>query len=66
MYMNSQIPLFAILAFAAIFALATPMDYAMAESVPTPDGEGGEGEYEGKSCPSKERKTASFSTGFNF
>ena len=63
--MNSQVALFAMLAFAAIFSLATPMDYAIAESVPMPDGEGGEGEYEGKSCPSKEKKSASFNTSFN-
>lgn len=63
--MNSQIALFAVVAFAAIFAMASPMDYAVAEPVSTPDGEGGEGEHEGKICPSKERKTASFDTGLN-
>ena len=64
--MNSQVALFAVLAFAAVFTMATPIDYAMAESVPMPDGEGSEGEHEGKSCPSKEKKTASFSTVLNF
>ena len=61
--MNSQVALFTVLAFAAIFAMVSPMDYAVAEPVPTPDGE--EGEHEGKICPSKERKTASFDTGLN-
>ena len=65
MYMNSQVALFAVLAFAAVFAMVTPIDYAIAESGPMPDGEGGEGEHEGKSCPSKEKKNASFNTSFN-
>ena len=63
--MNSHVTLFAVLAFAAIFAMVSPMDFAMAESISTPDGEGGDGEYEGKSCPSKERKSASINTGLN-
>ena len=63
--MNPQVALFAVLAFAAIFAMVAPMDYAMAESVQMPDGEGGDGEHEGKSCPFKERKSASINTGLN-
>ena len=62
--MNSQVALFAVLAFAAIFAMVTPMDYAMAESTQTPDGEWGEGEHEENICPSKEKKSASFDIGF--
>ena len=63
--MNSQIALFAILAFAAIFAMASPMDYAMAESTPMLDSEEENGEYEGKVCPFKEKKTASYDAELN-
>jgi hypothetical protein len=51
---------FAVLALAAVFALVTPMDVAVAQTssnaVPDGDGEYKDGEYEGKSCPSKEGK----------
>jgi len=45
---------------AAVFALVTPMDVAVAQTssdaVPDGDGEYKDGEHEGKSCPSKEGK----------
>ena len=54
---------FAVIALAAVFALATPVDVAGAQTgsnaVPDGDGEYEEGEHEGKSCPSKERKAQS-------
>ena len=50
----------AVLALAAVFALVTPMDVAVAQTssnaVPDGDGEYKDGEHEGKSCPSKEGK----------
>ena len=50
--MDSKIAMFAVLAFAAVFAMMTPMDFAVAESTTaTPDGEGEDGEHKGKSCP---------------
>jgi len=57
-----------VIALAAVFALATPFDTAVAQ--PTgdviPDGEEGEGEYkEGKSCPFKERKLQQSSEQFS-
>ena len=64
--MNSQITFFAVLAFAAIFAMVAPIDYAMAESAPTHDGESLDGEDKGKSCPSKERKSTSISIDSDF
>ena len=57
--MNKTTMAFAVLALAAIFALVTPMDVAVAQTssaMPDGDGEYKDGEYEGKSCPSKEGK----------
>ena len=61
--MDSKIAMFSILALAAIFAMALPMDsvYAQTSDI-IPDV--GDGEHEGKSCPSK-NKTASVSIGLN-
>jgi|SaaInlV_165m_DNA_1040744.scaffolds.fasta_scaffold05724_5 hypothetical protein len=61
--MDSKIVIFSILALAAIFAMALPMDsvYAQTSDI-IPDGE--DGGHEGKSCPSK-NKTASVSIGLN-
>lgn len=51
--------LFTVLAFAAIFAMVTPIDIAVAQSSNAiPDGEYKDGDHEGKSCPSKDNKTA--------
>ena len=49
-----------VIALAAVFAIASPMDVATAQTYDAmPDGES-EGEYkEGKSCPVKERKDKS-------
>ena len=63
--MNKTTMTFAmVIALAAVFAIASPMDMATAQtSDAMPDGEGGEyrdGEgKEGKSCPSKEGKAQS-------
>lgn len=57
--MNKTTMAFIVLALAAVFALVTPMDVAIAQTsnvTPDDDGEYKDGEYEGKSCPSKERK----------
>ena len=60
--MNKTTMAFAmVIALAAVFAIASPLDVAFAQtSDAMPDGEGnykdGEGK-EGKSCPSKERKS---------
>ncbi len=64
-FMDSKIAMFSILVIAAIFAMALPMDSAVAQTSDiSPDGEGGDGEHEGKSCPFK-NKTASVNTGLN-
>ncbi len=65
--MDSKIAMFSILALAAIFAMALPMDTAVAQTTDvSPDGEGEykDGDHEGKSCPFK-NKTASVNTGLN-
>ena len=65
--MDSKIAMFSILALAAIFAMALPMDTAVAQtSDVSPDGEGEykDGDREGKSCPFK-NKTASVNIGLN-
>ena len=57
--MNKTTIAFTVLALAAVFALVTPMDVAVAQTsnaVPDGDGEYKEGDREGKSCPSKEGK----------
>ena len=53
--MNKMTLTFAVLALAAVFALVTPMDVAVAQTsnaVPDSDGE----HKDGKLCPSKEGK----------
>ena len=57
--MNKTTMTFAVLALAAVFALVTPMDMAVAQTsnaIPDGDGEYKDGERDGKSCPSKEGK----------
>ena len=57
--MNKTTMIFVVLALAAVFALVTPMDVAVAQTgnvTPDGDGEYKDGENEGKSCPNKERK----------
>lgn len=57
--MNKTTMVFTVLALAAVFALVTPIDVAVAqanEAMPDGDGEYKDGEHEGKSCPSKEGK----------
>ena len=58
--MNKTTMTFAmVIALAAVFAIASPMDVATAQtSDAMPDGEGKEYK-DGKSCPSKERKAQS-------
>ncbi|MCV0412327.1 hypothetical protein [Nitrosarchaeum sp.] len=64
--MKYTVALFTVLAFAAIFAMVTPMDAAVAQpSSAMPDGEYKDGDHEGKSCPSKEKKTASSDADLN-
>ena len=67
--MNKTTMAFAVLALAAVFALASPFDVAVAQtSDAMPDGEGGEykdGDREGKSCPFKDKKSASIDVGLN-
>ena len=65
--MDSKIAMFSILVLAAIFAMALPMDTALAQTTDvSPDGEGEykDGDHEGKSCPFK-NKTASVNAGLN-
>jgi hypothetical protein len=59
--MDSKIVMFAVLSLAAVFAMVGSIDYVAAQtSDAMPDGgESKDGEYEGKSCPSKEKKTSS-------
>ena len=59
MNMNKTTMAFAVLAFAAVFTLVTPLEGAVAQTndaMPNGDGEYKDGEHEGKSCPNKERK----------
>ena len=65
--MDSKTVMFSVLALAAIFAMALPMDSAVAQtSDVSPDGEGEykDGDHEGKSCPFK-NKTASVDVDLN-
>ncbi len=65
--MDSKTVMFSVLALAAIFAMALPMDTAVAQTSDiSPDGEGEykDGNHEGKSCPFK-NKTASIGIDFN-
>jgi len=65
MQMSKMVITFAVvIAFAAVFALVSPFDTAVAQtSDAMPDGDGEreykDGEHEGKSCPNKEKKSQS-------
>jgi hypothetical protein len=66
--MDSKIAMFSILALTAIFAMALPMDSAVAQTSDiSPDGEGEykDGDHEGKSCPFKDKKRASVNADLN-
>jgi len=68
LYMDSKIVMFTVLALASVFALMAPLDVAVAQTtdiIPDGDGEYKDGSHEGKSCPSKEKKTESLTSGFN-
>ncbi len=49
-----------VIALAAVFAIASPVDVAVAQTssdvIPYGEGNYKDGEHEGKSCPGKERK----------
>jgi hypothetical protein len=65
--MDSKTVMFSVLALAAIFAMALPMDTAVAQTIDvSPDGEGEykDGNHDGKSCPFK-NKTASANAGLS-
>ena len=66
--MSSKIAFFSLLVLVALFVMATPLEFASAQtSNATPDGEGEyrDGDKEGKSCPSKEKKSASVNSSSN-
>ncbi len=66
-FMDSKIAMFSILALAAIFAMALPMDTAVAQTTDvSPDGESEykDRDHDRKACPFK-NKTASVDTGLN-
>lgn len=64
--MKYTVALFAVLTFATIFAMTAPMDVAVAQSSSAmPDDDYKDGDHDGKSCPSKEKKTASSDVGLN-
>ncbi len=66
--MDSKIAMFSILAIAAIFAMALPMDSAVAQTSdisPDDEGEYKDGDHEGKSCPFKDKKRASVNADLN-
>ena len=60
MAMNKAVmALAAVVVLAAVFAIASPVDVAVAQTsdaMPDGDGQYNDGEHEGKSCPNKERK----------
>ena len=48
--------------------MALPLDYALAQNSDVPpdsEGESRDGDHEGKSCPFKDKKSASVNTGLN-
>ena len=67
-FMDSKIAMFSILALAAIFAMALPMDTAIAQTSdvsPDSEGEYKDGDREGKSCPFKDKKSSSVDVDLN-
>ena len=65
--MKTNVALFAILAFAAIFSITT-VDFATAQTYNAMSADGDEnndGKHEGKSCPFKDKKTTSSNAELN-
>ena len=63
--LNTKLSLFVIAALIAVIGMVSPIEIAVAQTEAIPDGEGEEGNHEGKTCPFKERKSASINTGLN-
>lgn len=49
----------------AVISMIAPIEIAVAQTYAIPDGEGEDSNHEGKSCPFKERKSASVNAGLN-
>lgn len=65
---DSKIVMFSVLALAAIFTMALPMNSAIAQTSDVSiDGEREykDGDHEGKSCPFKDKKSASVDVDLN-
>ena len=56
--MDTKVVMFAVLSLAAVFTMVGPTDYVTVQALEAmPDGgDYKDGEHEGKSCPSKEKK----------
>ena len=63
--MNAKLSMFMLVAIVALVGMISPIDMAVAQSEAVPDGEGEDGNHEGKTCPFKERKSSSINTGLN-
>lgn len=63
--MNAKLFLFVIVAMVSIIGMIAPIEMAVAQTDVMPDGEGKDGSHEGKSCPFKERKSASMNADLN-
>ena len=65
---DSKIIMFSVLALVATFAMALPMDSAVAQTSdvsPDEEGEYKDGDHKEKSCPFKDKKNAVINTGLN-
>ncbi|AJW70292.1 hypothetical protein [Nitrosopumilus adriaticus] len=66
-YMDSKIAMFSIFTLTVILTMGLTVDTAVAQTSASVDGgeEYKDGSHEGKSCPSKDKKTASVDVGLN-
>lgn len=63
--LNARLSIFVIAALVAVIGMISPIEMAVAQTESIPDGEGEEGNHEGKTCPFKERKSASINAELN-
>ncbi len=63
--LNARFSLFVIAALVAVIGMISPIEMAVAQTEVIPYGEGEEGNHEGKTCPFKERKSASINAELN-
>ena len=63
--LNARLSIFVIAALVVVIGMISPVEMAVAQTEIIPDGEGEGGNHEGKTCPFKDKKSASINARLN-